>query len=135
LLPEGADHDQALFHGVEEGGIVEAVQSSKENLPSNPCHFEGRQFELYCLVERIIANRVVTVSGGFGMGKSTLAVCAGRYLFERGHFSSVCYIKVRGAPREARGGGPLFPQTRPLTAHPSTRAAGFERHPPLERYL
>ncbi|GMH92896.1 hypothetical protein TrST_g12091 [Triparma strigata] len=104
LLGSG-DHNEVLFgDDVEEGSVIEvdphqsrATEVSKENLPSNPCHFEGRQFELYGLVERVINNRVVTVSGGFGMGKSTLAICAGRYLFDRAHFNSVCYVKVSSA--------------------------------------
>lgn len=103
LLGSG-NHDEVLFgDDVEEGRMIDeqlngrAAKKAKENLPSNPCHFEGRQFELYGLVERVINNRVVTVSGGFGMGKSTLAICAGRYLFDRAHFSSVCYVKVSSA--------------------------------------
>lgn len=100
LLPQDAPHDEAIFddsHSTEAKGTITDISSydsTKENLPSSPCHFEGRQFDLYCLVQKIIHSRVVAVSGSFGMGKSTLAICAARYLFERNFFECVVYVKV-----------------------------------------
>jgi hypothetical protein len=79
LLPKNANHDEAIFAEAPVGGgnkvsqpqeEEDMVRASRENLPSNPCNFSGRQFELYSLVDRIINNRLVTLSGGFGMGKS-----------------------------------------------------------------
>jgi len=104
LLPATTDpandsHDVAIFGSdVPIGKITTTPSTQRENLPSGAStHFSGRQFELYSLIDRVLNNRMVTLSGGFGMGKSTLAISAGRYLFERGHFTAVTYVKVTSA--------------------------------------
>jgi hypothetical protein len=102
LLPLDSNHNEAIFQKAEVGSLPLAAGrrnnlDSRENLPSSPCNFSGRQFELYSLVDRVINNRLVTLSGGCGMGKSTLAISAGRYLYERKHFAAVTYVKVTSA--------------------------------------
>ena len=66
LLPRDGNHDVPIFfESSERGGCHDITQrTTKENLPTIPQTFCGRQFELYSLIDKVIINRLVTLTGG-----------------------------------------------------------------------
>lgn len=95
LLPEDADHDDRIFDSAPAGSLVDLTSAPvPNNLPASPDHFRGRTVELYKLITSVLEDRLVTVTGPFGRGKSALAVAAGRYLADRRHFEGVVFVRM-----------------------------------------
>ena len=66
------------------------------NLPAVPDHFGGRNMELYDIISAVLKDgRLITITGPFGIGKSALAVAAGRYMADRRHFQGVFFVRIQ----------------------------------------
>jgi hypothetical protein len=98
LLPEGADHSAPLFPPTLSRGELQVhyPATTRHNLPARPETFTGRQRELHDLLEQVLDHRLVTMTGLGGMGKTTLAQEAGRWLAERGYFpDGITFVDLR----------------------------------------
>ena len=102
LLP----NENPSFHLVElvtqevSGGVVtiEGPRLSKTNLPTRPGAFTGRSREMFELVNEVLANRLITITGSGGIGKTAVAREVARWFHSRGHFpDGVISIDLRQA--------------------------------------
>ena len=107
LLPVGSDrHDVALYDELPNGPLLDLSPSpGLTNLPAFfPLQFVGRQLEWQQLVSTAIRHekRVITLVGGGGLGKSSLALATAHYLYERCTFpGGVFYVAARGAVNQS----------------------------------
>jgi tetratricopeptide (TPR) repeat protein len=99
LLPEGdARHQQSLVEGAAEGAVrFVRPPWERTNLPAtSPDPFVGRRRELYKLAELLAHSSCVAVHGWGGMGKTALALAAGRWQHERNrHPDGVWVVELR----------------------------------------
>ena len=93
LLPK-EDTSQPSFHlytlvegEIEQGTLsIEQVTPARSNIPTRPKSFTGRSLEMYSLVNALLANRIVTITGAGGIGKTALGREVARWFHSRGHF-------------------------------------------------
>ena len=111
LLPEWKvgerdPHDVVLFPALPPGEIIERNQLSHLEPPYLQKPFLGRAIELRELVltlgrKRQKEVRLVTLCGPAGVGKTSLAIAAAVYLFERRWFQDGCVcIEMKGKKTE-----------------------------------
>ncbi|MFM9609570.1 tetratricopeptide repeat protein [Streptomyces niveiscabiei] len=92
------DFRGGIFYGpvygkVEGGGAAGAVSM----LPGAPSGFTGREAEVAAVLGALEADRVVSVSGLAGVGKTALAVAVAHEARERGLFpGGVLFVDLRG---------------------------------------
>lgn len=68
-----------------------------DEIPAQVEHFVGRKIELHSLVSLIAENRLVTVMGLPGIGKTSVIKALARHLLERGNPSDgIIYVSARG---------------------------------------
>jgi tetratricopeptide (TPR) repeat protein len=99
LLPEYGYHDVPLVPELPLGRITERTAPlPPDNLPAAPQHFIGRSADEQRVVDWTANERLVTVRGAPGIGKTALATVAARYLHERRKFQEgVFWVPLRGA--------------------------------------
>ncbi len=99
LLPEeSAAHSEPLLSRKAPQGtlIVEESKASRTNLPVKPLSFMGRSAEMYDVITELFENRLVTITGVGGIGKTVLAIEVARWFCSRSHFpDGVYYIDLR----------------------------------------
>lgn len=79
--------DPLISEEVPEGVLsIEETKRSKENLSGRPQSFTGRSTDLHAVINALLANRFVTVTGVGGIGKTTLAIECVRWFNSRGYF-------------------------------------------------
>ncbi|MFM9443413.1 ATP-binding protein [Streptomyces acidiscabies] len=82
-----------VYGKVEGGGPAGAVSM----LPGAPAGFTGREAEVAAVLGALEADRVVSVSGLAGVGKTALAVAVAHEARERGMFpGGVLFVDLRG---------------------------------------
>lgn len=90
LLPASAPSvhlSPLISKEITEGVLsIEEPKRSKTNLPVRPRSFTGRSAALHALINELLANRFVTVTGAGGIGKTTLAIECARWFQSRGYF-------------------------------------------------
>ena len=106
LLPEGGDHRVALCAALPPGPVVDvSPPPCAHNLPAFfPLQFVGRQLEWQQLVSAAARHekRLLTLVGAPGAGKTSLALAAAWYLYERRAFSAgAFFVSVAGASSAA----------------------------------
>lgn len=98
LLPQEGIHSEPLIsQKVPEGALViEEPLPSPSNLPVKPQSFTGRSVEMHDLINELFINRIVTITGGGGIGKTTLAIEVARWFCSGSYFpDGVYYIDLR----------------------------------------
>eukprot|EP00003_Mantamonas_plastica_P029264 TRINITY_DN689_c0_g2_i9.p1 TRINITY_DN689_c0_g2~~TRINITY_DN689_c0_g2_i9.p1 ORF type:complete len:711 (-),score=251.79 TRINITY_DN689_c0_g2_i9:1370-3502(-) len=99
LLPEGGEHDVPIFPNLDEDESLEEVDPvATQGLPPYPNIFIGRNVALYELISLINkdSTNLVTVSGEYGIGKSTLVNAMCHYLNDRRRFENVMWVDLKG---------------------------------------
>ncbi len=88
LLPRDSPHPHPLFsEEIPEGTLsIEEITLSKTTLPARPQSFTGRSIEMYEIINKLLANRFVTVTETGGIGKTTVAREVARWFHSRGYF-------------------------------------------------
>jgi len=81
LLPEHSDHEKPLFDADVIGW--DDCDRRGKYIPAPPSIFLGRQIDMYELLHSLRKNQVVTLTGGKGMGCSSLAAAVCHYIDER----------------------------------------------------
>jgi hypothetical protein len=106
LLPidEPSFHQKPLFKDIQLGSLsIEEARRAKANLPVRPQSFTGRSKEIYEIINKLLANRFVTVTGAGGIGKTWVAVEAARWFHLRSHFPHGIFIlNLREATSSSR---------------------------------
>ena len=96
LLPtdDPSFHLGSLISGDIPQGIlsIEKPRLSKMNLPARPQSFTGRSEDIHTLINDLLANRIVTVTGAGGIGKTTLAAEVARWFHSRGYFPDGIFV-------------------------------------------
>lgn len=90
LIPDNPPiHKRSLFcSDIAKGELlVDLPKLSKTNLPSRPQSFTGRSKEMNHLINKILTNRIVTIVGAGGIGKSTIAIEVARWFHLREFFN------------------------------------------------
>jgi len=96
LLPENADHEQTLFTDIAAGRWIDAsTPAAPHTLPAIPDNFLGRNFVVQRVIGALTKKRLVTLTGKRGIGKSSVAVAAARYIWKRKHFDGVFWVDLR----------------------------------------
>jgi tetratricopeptide (TPR) repeat protein len=99
LLPADrtAHSDSLLSKEVPSGSLVlgEPVPS-RAALPVKPQSFVGRSVEMYDIINELITNRLVTITGVGGIGKTMVAIEVARWFCTRPYFAGgIFYIDLR----------------------------------------
>ena len=89
----------------ESHGPLRVLDEKRHNLPIQATSFVGRRSELSGLVNRIRANRLVTITGPGGTGKTRLALQAAAELVDE--FESASFVELGGITQE-RGVAPAI---------------------------
>jgi hypothetical protein len=98
LLPHGANHDVQLFTDVPAGMWRNVSKpAAPHTLPAPTENFLGRNFLLQSVIESVAKRRLTTLTGVRGVGKSSLAVAAARYMWIRNKFDGVFMVDLRQA--------------------------------------
>ncbi|MFZ2406104.1 MAG: tetratricopeptide repeat protein, partial [Methylobacter sp.] len=99
LLPKDLPHlDPLISKEVASGELTIREKKSKAYLPGRPQSFTGRSIEMYAILNELLANRLVTVKGAGGIGKTTLAIEVARWFVSRGHFKDgIFHVDLRNA--------------------------------------
>ena len=99
LLPEGGPHDALIFAHAPPGAWRDVTPIlPPDNLPAVPEHFIGRNVDLQQVVASVWDERLVTVRGAPGIGKTALATAAARYLHARRAFrDGAFWVSLLGA--------------------------------------
>ncbi|MBU7045650.1 MAG: tetratricopeptide repeat protein [Theionarchaea archaeon] len=98
LLPRDTPHSQPIFKEEIPDGVLslEELRLSKTNLPARPQSFTGRSMEMHEVINDLLVNRFVTVTGTGGIGKTTVATEVARWFHSRGYFpDGIHYIDLR----------------------------------------
>ena len=106
LLPMDTDHNVPLCRALPEGPLHDVSPvAPAHNLPAFfPLQYVGRQLEQQQLVSAAVAQgkRLLSLVGAAGVGKTSLALAAAHYLYERAAFSGgVFFVSVAGASSAA----------------------------------
>ncbi len=99
LLPEDAPHNDVIFnrktvnewpsvpshciYGAAEHSSTVLTSPGSTHIPQPPIIFEGRQVDMYRVIFQISRNRIITLTGDLGVGKSALAYAACTYMADR----------------------------------------------------
>jgi hypothetical protein len=108
LLPRGAAHDTSLFADAKpvpkwppptRKSLRHTTHHSPWSPPTPPLYFLGREIDMYHLLDALLANRLVTVTGEDGIGKSSLVRGVCQYINERKRsiteIDCIMYIEVK----------------------------------------
>ena len=75
---------------------VKAFYQARSKLPNPPADFEGREVVVHLLIRSVLERRLVSLVGADGMGKSSVAAAACKYLSDREAFpDSIIYFKAK----------------------------------------
>ena len=94
LLPrESTAHSHPLLsREVSEGTVtIEEAPISPSTLPVKLHTFTGRSVEMHDVINEVITNRVVTITGAGGIGKTTLAIEVARWFCSHSYFPDGVY--------------------------------------------
>jgi hypothetical protein len=110
LLPEGCDHNVAIFTapqptltswgsgrsmGAEAPWLLQ--QEQQAHLPTPPEDFLGREVSMYRVVNACLYRRLVTLLGLGGIGKSALAAACCHYMaLRRFHTDGIVFVRLQG---------------------------------------
>lgn len=102
LLPQGADHSEALFSAGRfplATGWIEDISSTvcPTNIEKVVLPFTGRRFEMYTIIQKI-RNRqgFLEITGPSGIGKTTTVLQMGYYILNRNLFpDGIFYIPIK----------------------------------------
>lgn len=99
LLPGGSTShlgpllSQSIPHGTV---TIEEPIPTESNLPIKPQSFTGRSVEMHDVITELLTNRIVTITGAGGIGKTTLAIEVARWFSVRAHFpDGIYYVDLR----------------------------------------
>ena len=99
LLPEDstAHLDPLLSKEVLQGtSTIEKPTPSHSNLPVKPQSFTGRSVEMHNVINELVTNRLVTITGVGGIGKTVVGIEVARWFCSRNYFpDGVFYIDLR----------------------------------------
>lgn len=96
LLPESADHERTLFSDIPPGRWTDAsAPPVPHTIPAIPENFLGRNFLIQKVIACLSKKRLVTLTGARGIGKTSVAVAAARYIWKRSHFDGVFMVDLR----------------------------------------
>jgi len=99
LLPEDitAHLDPLLSEEAPHGTLLlEEPVLSRTNLPVKPQTFTGRSVEMYDIINELVTNRLVTITGVGGIGKTVVGIEVARWFCSRNYFpDGVFYIDLR----------------------------------------
>lgn len=100
LLPEGVDHNEAIFSGspgVPRAVAVDDGWTAGHHLPTPPEDFLGREVDMYRCISACLSRRLTTLLGGAGIGKSALAAAVCHYMVLRRNLpDGIVLIRLRG---------------------------------------
>ena len=92
LLPEDGDHNVKIFEPfTSPRSVLELPSASMSSsprtriLPIPPHIFEGRQVEIFRVLDALKSTRTVRVTGPVGIGKGSVVKHVCRYIQERQH--------------------------------------------------
>lgn len=96
ILPEDFDHEQILFGNrdwrsteLEKGKLIDMSRiRGATNVPKPFKPFTGRRIEQHKLVKYLLQNKIVSLSGPAGIGKTDLAYSVSYFLNSHYHFNS-----------------------------------------------
>ncbi len=91
-------HSCEEFPAAERGHVENLAEkrSGYQSVPTGNSLFLGRNLDLYRLLHEIAMNRLVTLAGFPGMGKSSVAIRLAHFVSERGVFpAGVLYLSLR----------------------------------------
>lgn len=94
LLPLNSPsfHQQHIFDSIPEGILkIEEITKAPTNIPVRPRSFRGRSQEMHQIINELFENRLVTLTGAGGIGKTTIAMEIARWFHVRGHFKDGIY--------------------------------------------
>lgn len=95
LLPTGdpSFHQKPIFKDVPQGVLsIEETKRSKTNIPVRPQSFRGRSSEIWQIINELLENRLVTITGAGGIGKTKIAIEVARWFNVRGHFPDGIFL-------------------------------------------
>ena len=100
LLPEGtssAHLDPLVSEDIPIGALeFDAINISPTNITSRSQEFTGRSKKLHEVINAIYQNRLVTISGTGGIGKTMVAMEVARWFHSRAHFpDGIFYLDLR----------------------------------------
>ncbi len=96
LLPQGGSHSNPLLRVPQGALIIEEPPPCPSTLPVKPQSFTGRSVEMHDLITELVTNRVVTITGAGGIGKTTVAIEVARWSWMRTMFrDGVYYVNLR----------------------------------------
>jgi hypothetical protein len=99
LLPEDEDHDERIFSPIP-GSFRETTRPPPpSNAPPPPTFYVGRTSDQCVCVESMLRHRLTTIGGGYGSGKSALAMAAADYASQHRRFDAVVWVNVTTADR------------------------------------
>lgn len=89
-LPSHRHHHVVIFpaDSTPRGAWSLINPPPRSHIPPPPEFFFGRQLEMFRLVNKLMARRLVVLHGGVGVGKSALAVSSAHYLHQRHEFAT-----------------------------------------------
>jgi hypothetical protein len=105
LIPQSKTHHKvSLYQEVGSGALtIEEPKYPKTNITTRSQSFRGRSREIYECINKIIENRLVTITGSGGIGKTTLAFEVARWFKLRGDFADGIFVAdLRGANTAGR---------------------------------
>ena len=96
LLPENSDHERTLFSDIPPGRWTDAsAPPVPHTIPAIPENFLGRNFLIQKVIASLSKKRLVTLTGVRGIGKTSVAIAAARYIWKRSHFDGVFMVDLR----------------------------------------
>ena len=139
LLPANADHGVALCRGLADGPLVDLSprHDAINNLPAFfPLQFVGRQTEWQQLVAAAVGQekRLLSLIGPRGLGKTSLALAAAHYLYERASYpGGVIFVKAEGCGNASELAAMVLEAIADARAGAETDESGHVTPPPVER--
>jgi hypothetical protein len=94
---------EPLFKNLKNGKWLDVTPKYMfSQLPPRTPHFVGRNIEMYEVITMLTQQRLVTIRGPPGIGKSSLTRRLAHYLLRRGLFrDGVCFVMLRGCTTTA----------------------------------
>jgi hypothetical protein len=104
LLPDSTSHDVPIFTGETISlwpppcRLLKSLEIRlPQRLPQPPEDFEGREIEMYEVIQLLMRRHLVTIFGARGMGKSAVAIKVMWYLLERNKFENgAIFVELEG---------------------------------------